>query len=367
MANLPINVAKFGAEHNNTDLFVKFQDYFKHFSAEVNGKNYGAYDTQHSLMEKDQKIYEAFKSEVEKGANVKLTKENIPAMAQHPVVGWVTMSILDAMVEAILPMTMIDSIGLYTELKTGGYGDSFNFRVKPNSLFVVSRGANAQRTSFVQKQFDGNATLVPENHAVTVEVAKYKILAGEESLAEFARKAALAIQTEMTKDAYTALTGAFSASTFPQALTVTGYTATDLLGLVQKVGAYNSGIKPVIAGTPLALSHILPEGSSGYRITTPADNMQMKLIRDFYDYDVMSLPQVATGDYTNYGTVLKDNELYILSPGSDKLVKGALEGSTLSNTNQPDDNANLTSNLTLNKRWQFGVITNSTAGILKLQ
>lgn len=368
MPKLPLNVAAFAAPTKSENIYTKFQDYFKHYSAEVNGKKYGSYDTSVSLAQKEAEVNEDYLNEVQKLAHVKFDADtNMMAMAQHPTVKWASMSIVDAMVEAIFPMTIIDSIGLYTEMKTGNYGDSFNFKVKPNSLFVVSKGANAQRTSFVQKQFQGDASLVPFNHVVTVESSLYATLTGQESLAEFARKAAISIQTEMTKDAYNALTGTFKAATFPTQLTVTGYTTGDVLALCQKVGAYNQGAKPVLAGTAVALSKVLPAGADGFRINTPADNMSIRLIRDFYQYDIMELPQVATGDYSTYSTVLNDNEIYVLSPGSDKIIKGAFEGSTLTNSNDFYDNANLTSNFTMNKRWEFGCITNSTAGIIKLQ
>ena len=366
--SLPMNVVQFAAQSNTEDLYVKFQDYFKHYEAEVNGKKYGAYDTTVSLSEKDNKIYKEFLGAVQKMSGQQFGEDvNMMAMAKNPVVSWAAFSILDAMVEAILPMTIIDSIGVYTELWTGDWGSGFKFTVKPKSLFVVSKSGNGQRTNFVQKQFNGDATLIPENHQVTVQVSLYKVLCGDESLAEFARKAAISIQTEMTKDAYGALTGVFSNATFPQALTVTGYVAEDLLRLSQVVGAYNQGAKPVLAGTAVGISKIIPDGALGYRINTPADNMSIQLVKNFYDYDIMVLPQVATGDYSTYGTVLKDNEIYVLSPGSDKIVKGALEGGTLTNSNDFYDNANLTSNLTMNKRWEFGAITNATAGILKLQ
>ena len=56
----------------------------------------------------------------------------------------------------------------------------------------------------------------------------------------------------------------------------------------------------------------------------------MKLIKNFYDYDVMVMPQVATGDFTDFGMAMDDNELYIISPSADKPIKGVIEGSDFS-------------------------------------
>jgi hypothetical protein len=80
----------------------------------------------------------------------------------------------------------------------------------------------------------------------------------------------------------------------------------------------------------------------------------------------MVLPQVATGDYSTFDMALKDDELYIVSPSSDKLVKGVIEGADLTNSNDFYDNANLTSNATINKRWAFEFLSNAVAGCVEL-
>jgi hypothetical protein len=80
----------------------------------------------------------------------------------------------------------------------------------------------------------------------------------------------------------------------------------------------------------------------------------------------MVLPQVATGDFSTFDMALADDELYIVSPSSDKLVKGIIEGSDLTNSNDFYDNANLTSNATINKRWAFEFLSNAVAGCVEL-
>lgn len=95
--------------------------------------------------------------------------------------------------------------------------------------------------------------------------------------------------------------------------------------------------------------------------------MGIHLIKNFFDYDILVLPQVATGDYAQFDMALNDDEIYIISPTSDKLVRGVLEGSDLSNSNDYYDNANLTSNATINKRWAFEFFSNAVAGCVQFQ
>jgi hypothetical protein len=91
--------------------------------------------------------------------------------------------------------------------------------------------------------------------------------------------------------------------------------------------------------------------------------MGIQLIKNFYDYDILELPQVATG--VSYGLALDDAKVYIMSAGgADKIVKGVVEGATLSNSNDYYDTANLSSNATFNKRWAFEAITNATMGVI---
>ena len=80
----------------------------------------------------------------------------------------------------------------------------------------------------------------------------------------------------------------------------------------------------------------------------------------------MVLPQVATGDYSKYSLALDDKKIYVVSPSTDKLVKCVLEGSQLSNGNNYYDNANLTSNTTINKSWVCEFVSNATAAMIKL-
>ena len=360
------NFVKLAETQGNLTIYEQFADYFVHFMDETQGKKLGVYDREVSLAEKDMQMLSAFKEEVQRLSQVDISDiKNKPNLVVNPMVSWASMSVVSNMVDAVLPLTVVQSTGLYTDTKIVGYGQTAQFDVEPNSLFTVSQGGNAQRVSFIQKQFKNTITINPVNHALTVQVSMYKVLCGLESLGEFVRKAVISMETAMTVDAYNALTEGLKASTFPKELTITGYTREGLLALCQRVQAYNQGAKPVIVGTAVALSNILPNGDDGYRIVTEGDNMSIQLIKNFYGFDVLVLPQVAVGD-AEYNLLLNDKEIYVLSTGTDKLIKGVLEGSTVTNTNDFYDTANLMSNATLNKRWQFEVITNAVAGICKL-
>lgn len=352
------------------DAYTKFQDYYNHYSAEVLKKNIGTYSTVNkegkiiSFAEKNDQMHDVMLKEVERVTGMSRPAGVADEMwATNPIFKWATFAVVTQMIETILPSTVIDSIGLYTDMRFIGWGDVANFEVPNRALFTVSMGADAQRTTMVQKQFKGNQSVAIYNHVITAQVNLMSVLAKRENLAEFARRAVISIETDMSKSAYSAVTTGLAGANVPAALKQSGaFDMNRLITLGQTVGAYNFNMKPVFAGTLSGLMKVVPSAAAGYRINTEADNMKLELIRTAYGFDFLVLPQVATGDYSTMGLALNDNLIMAISPAADKLVRGVIEGSTLTNSNDPYDNANLTTNFTINKRYGFEYISGAVAG-----
>lgn len=363
-----LSIVKFANGNDTTLKFAeRFRDYYFHFMSEVAKKNLGTFDSSVSLQAKEDRINKDFMTEVQRFANFQIPENLEPAhIVTHPTIGWAAFAIVDMLIQAVLPETIVNSIGTYTDIRNIGWGDSAQFEIKPRALMTISTAGHGQRTTFRQKEFSSNKTLLPVNHDITVYASLYKVLAGKETLADYVRKAILSMDTEMTRDAYSAFYAGLNGTDYPSALVKTGYTQDTLLNLCQVVTAYNQGDKAVIVGTTAALSKVLPNAAAGYRIVTNSEAIGIQLIRNFFEYDVLVLPQVATANYQDYSLLLDDKEIYIISPSTDKLIKGVIEGVTLNNSNNYYDNANLTSNSTINKSWAFEFVSNATAGLLKL-
>jgi len=357
---LPNNVVAFA--QNDVTLYEQFQDYFNHKHNKV-----GHFDADTKLTDKKSQLDESIKKEIAKFSNVASVEGIAPeVLATNPMYQWAAFAIVGAMVDAILPDTVIDSIGLYTDLRVGGFGDSFSFDIEARDLFVVSKYGNGARSAEVRKQFKGQVNIIPENRQITVQTSLYKVLCGLEDIADFAMKAARSLETQMTVDAFTAFNAAMLAlpNTGDDQLRIAGYTQEDVVELCQKVTAFNGGRKAVIVGTQLALQNVLPTDTN-YRYSLESDYVKIGYIKTAFGYDVMVLPQVA--DHTvDFKLALDDNNIYVLSPSADKLLKGALEGSTLSHVQPAQATANLTENVTFSKRWGFAVATSAIAGIITI-
>jgi len=353
--------------NENDELFDLFADYWNHYCSDNKiGNTVKSYDKEISLDEKDAVLNKMLREAIIRRSGVAYANsDNVAEWFTHPLIRHETFAVVGALIDSVLPQTIIDSIGLYTEVRVGGFGDSFTFDIAPRDLFVVSKGGRAQRVGQNHREFRGQEAIIPENHIMTVSVYLYKVLAGQESLASLIVKALQSIETRMTLDAYNAFKAAMDATdtTANTGLQVSGYSQDELVGLAQRVGAWNKS-RPVVIGTQRALQSVLPDDAN-YRYSLGDDYVSVGYIRIAFGYDVMVLPQVA--DYeTEFGVALDDDRIWILSPASDKIIKLCLEGSMLSYSDNAFDNANLTQGATMQKAWGVGVATNALGGLITL-
>ena len=276
------------------------------------------------------------------------------------------MSIIDATINSVLPMTINPSVGIFTDLRFVSYGDVVHFNVKPRTLYVVSDGAHGERTSFRQLKAQGDVMVVPKEHIVTVYVDMFSVLAGKQDLADFVRLVVNSIETRMTQDAMTALATGMAVGTYPAALSIQGAFSTDtLINLGETVQAYNYGAKPVLLGTATALSKVVPDSTFGFRMNLLGHDGSVGILKDFYGFTLIQLPQVAAGDYTNFTLTMPNDTVYLVSPTMDKLVKGVVSNS-LTNSNQFYDNADITQNFTYRKDWDFVFTSAAFVGSYKI-
>ena len=354
MANLPLHVVAFAG--NNTKTYEQFKDYYFH-ARSIDGKNLGEFDKTISFADKETRMHTALLSEVTRLSGVPISADvDMVQLASNPMIKWAMNTVVNVMIDAIIPDTIIKTIGVYTNIQYVPWGGTATFNIKPNATMSVTKFSNGRREGYAQKQFNTSVPVVPEAHEVNVDASLYKILVGEESLADFTRKAVLALETEMTLDAYSAFATIADRVGYPSKLNVATFATDTLLEQCSIVQSY-AKTKPVIMGTTRALARVLPESAKGYRITTTAEAPSIGLIRGFYEYDIMEVPQVPTGK--DFGLALSDDYIYVVAPSSDKLIKGAIEGTTQSFTNSPENTADLTTNTSFIKRWKFEVATNS--------
>lgn len=349
------------------ELYEAMKIYFHNEMAEAGAKGYATANESKDVMEKA--INKAYFEEIQRRSGYTLDNfdGDMKRFSNSVVIKQFANDIRDFMIDMILPETLLNStISAFADFRFADLGDSMSFNIENNALYTVSKAGYRLRTTNMQKLYGTTVTLVPENHMLTVGTDLFDYLTGRASIAKDVMKAARSIETAMLFDAYDAFDAAMEGLT--GGLTVTNYSERGLLTLCETVSAYNQGRKAVILGTPVALKSVLPSNTN-YRYLLDSDYVRIGHLPTFNDYDVIPMVQVANPyDAANpYALKLRDDRIYVVSPASDKLVKIGIGGSLVSHTDAIYDNANLLQMSTLSKAWDTQVITNSTAGVIKIQ
>lgn len=309
--------------------------------------------------EKKNLTHTAFLAEVEHKAGIFREDNDINAWIAHPSVGWAAMSIVNATIRAIIPVTVLPDFDIFSEMRTVGYGDLVKFTVEPRSFFLTSLGGKGERNTFRVRKFAQDIELHPVQHMITVHRNMYNVLAGKTNIVDFLSWVLLSIRTDMYTQALGVLNDGLT-SIPVGSLNVNGaFNMKILVKICETVEFRNGGVKPVIAGSATALMNALPDSTSGYRMNVNGEgNGKIDLIRNIMGYNVLKLGNAVTkaGDL-----ILPDNKLYVISPSQDKLVKGVMVNQ-LSNSNDFYANADLTQDYTFRLEYNFAYASSAFAG-----
>lgn len=333
----------------NTDLYEAAARYFQ-FSDERTAEN-------------SHKLNEAFFAEIERKSGVSRQGVEASAWAVHPSVKWASLAIIDATINAILPVTILPQFGMFADFRPVGYGDVMKIKIQPKQFYTVSLGGHGERTTFRQKHFANDVVVSPVEHIVTVYVDMYRVLAGKEDIAEAIRLVLISVEQAMYADALQSLVAGL-ATISDAALSVSGaFDMKTLVKMAETVQVRNAGVRPVIVGSAVALMNVLPDSSLGYRMNVNGERPVIELIKNVIGYDVMKLEPAADA---LGNLVLPDDQIFVISPAQDKLIKGVMS-TALTNSNQFYDNADLTQNFTYRKEWNFIFATAATAGVYTIE
>ena len=369
MTRIPNNVLAFAQDE--IDVYKDFRDYYNHYKTENRllplGKTV-SFDNTIDFEEKEGLMHKALLAEIQRvsGISSAVFNEVKPEqIATNPNFKWAVFAVISYIIDMVLPDSLIDSIGLFTDIRFGGFGDSFDFEVEPRDIFSSTVAGRGKRRSEIQKQYNGQVTIKPIEHDITVGVNLYKVLCGKESLAKFVMKAAKGMETDITYNAYDAFNTAMNAldNTGDDALRISGYTQATAIDLAQKIEGWNTQ-NAMFVGTKLALANILPSNTN-YRYDIESAFVKNGYIKDFNGFSTMELRQKA--DYkTEFKLKLTNESIYIISPSSQKLLKLVIEGSTISIPDTVYANADLQQAVTLKRMYNTGIATNALAGIIEL-
>jgi hypothetical protein len=361
MARLGDNIIKFSTESGvETSLFDKFRDYVNHYRA-IQFKTKVDYDNKISFEEKNDKMNDDITKAIAKLSGVKTENFSQAIVMSNPMYKWATDAIVNSLIDSILADSVITDFGAFAEIKYGGYGDTFTFDIDNSDLFVVSKMSNGKRHAFGQRQYTNQESLIPTNRAITVSEDYYRILAGKRNLASYAMKVIMAFEEEMALDIYNAINDTYSSlgANFKEA----SFTDLGWVQLAERISAANGASNCIAFGTKSALSYVLPTNDY-LKSSLGTEYTNIGYIRDFMGVDTMQLKQHVEWQTGDYDFKVDNTRIYFISTNVQKLVKVAIEGTTMSFNTMASDTANLTEIQTLQKRFAVGLISNAKYGIM---
>jgi hypothetical protein len=369
--NLPANVLHFATDVDMKTILESSIDFWNHHQSENsrNGQKYSYAQKDRdgkevTLTQKSEALSEMILNYAAKKVGITdLTPATANEYQNHPTLRWAIGNIGTQIIDSILPDTVTKSTGAYASVQTVGWGETAIFDIRSRDLFTVTKASNfGKKQAQRQTQFVGQRYLTPEMHMVSVSLNLWRVLTGKNSLAEFISKALLALETEMSRDIYSAMSTAMAAlsTTASTGLRAVGWNADDFISLSDKVSSWSGGANTIAVGTKIALNKIFPNDAN-YRYDIESDYVKLGYMRNISGINTYELPQVADFATGPFATYLNNDRVWLIAPGTDKLVKCVIGGTSMSNMDDVFTNADMSQSATMFKAYVVGVVTSSVA------
>lgn len=360
---MAFNKINFSADAEK-DLIPAWKDYVNHYRKEnFSVKSKRIVNTEKSLASKELLVNKGIDAEVKKLSNVDCSFVGKAQAATNPMYRWATFAVVNKLVDIVTPDIVSEDFYGVADVSTVGKGNSGSFELKSCDLFEVQVNGNSRRHVNAQKQFSGNKTLTPVNHTITTQVDLYRVLAGEESLAEYAMKVILSIEAEIALDIAYAMQNSFD--TRSTNFKATGFTAQSFKTLASRVSAANGGKKAIALGTEIGLMDVMPQDDY-LKLGLGETYNSIGYLPVFLNTPLIALAQKIDWASADYDFAINDKFIYFVSPGLQKLIQVVFEDEGLYIVDDVFANGNLTQQASMHKGWVTGIITNAKHGVMKL-
>jgi len=359
------HIMKFVADGGDSmeALFRSFKDLYSHALSKSGVKGLTFENLDYS--EKEKAVSSAMVEEIIRRANLPAdAKNDLEKYVNYPTMAWATFAVISNLVDSIIPVSLDTAIGNWAEIQYNpGYGNVYEFRTRFNGFLKVTKFSRGKRLAELQRTNVGVFRLTPELHALSADVDLYRLIMGIDSVADLAILVARSMTNAIAQETLIAFSGAVA--NLPDdpdlGLVATGYTQQDLMQIAGRVQAWTGGATPMVIGTRLALSYVLPSEATPL-IDTDSRYVENGYLTTAFGLPMFVLPQVAGAE--PFGTALSDEYIYIM-PVENKPVKVAIGGEM-----QAVDNgrmfADLKTVVSLFKEFAVGIPTDPVFGAIKV-
>jgi hypothetical protein len=268
--------------------------------------------------------------------------------------------IVSIAVDSVVTQGIEDTFGNWVDIHNMNMGDSPVFEVSNPDLFNVSAvsdgNANIRRQRIVNKKV--TVTTAPEEITLYEELMRF--LAGRVDWAKLVAKAAASFDAKIAATIYAKIYAAYDALSATYGITG-AFDETKLSTLCAHTEAANRNAQTVIMGTKLALANI----------TSAVISEAQKTLRNEYGYygkfngwDIMEIKQSHKPSTDTFA--IDDAFLLVVPIPEDKMVKLVLEGNTIVIDKMNNENADMSIEHTLIKKYGAVVVASQKYGMYKI-
>lgn len=271
-----------------------------------------------------------------------------------------------SVIEEIITITTLDQIPQdnplfdYMDQRNLAYGDSDQFTVESDQLFIVSQIAEGTQ-GLRRQRIVGNApfTVATVLRGVKIYEELARVISGRNDFNRMIRNVARSFAAQINLDSYNAVVGAFDGLTAPYKVTGT-FDAGKLTTLIDHVEAENDAPAIILTSKQGARQITGIVGADAH--SAKEDLYNMGYFGHVGTNPVITMRNRHIPGTTNFA--LNDN-IYVIA-SNEKFLKFVTEGETMVATGEMFKNADLSQDYFMTQRYGVAAVFGNKAGVYEL-
>jgi hypothetical protein len=269
--------------------------------------------------------------------------------------------IVSIAIDSIITQGLTNQFGNWVEIRNMNWGDSPVFDVQNPDLYTVSAVSDGNGDVRRQRIVNKKITVATAPAEIKIFDELLRLLSGRVNWPQMVVKAAASFDAHVAAKIYDAIYASYSDLTSSYAVTG-AYDEAKLVGICGHVEAANSNSNVVIMGTKVALGLVTTAIVS--EVAKERRN-QNGFYGIFNGWEMREIKQAHKPGSDTFG--ISDAFLLVVPVPEDKMVKLVLEGDVLVKDTLEMQNADLSVEHTLIKKFGVGVVASSKYGMYKIE
>ena len=282
-------------------------------------------------------------------------------------------TVISEIITPVVPKITSDRYATFYDVTQVGFGDSAQYEVESNELFVVTESAEGIARGGMQTIYNNEYTVQATKKEITVGIDWYRVAAGKQDWGVFGYKVAKSFANYINASAIKAMTSVISDADKRAEHGIAGYYASGFsdqnwLTIAKNVSLANGGATVYALSTNVGLAKVLPDSTKGFRFGEDDSIVKNGFLPDYKKVPLLEIDNALYPNTIN-GTPISmvgDDYIYFIAMDSKKPIHVVFEGNTVTVAPDPHNTADDTFSMTISMRMGVDVVVGSKFGTLFL-